>query len=118
MNEWILIVAFISPGGNFIDKVPVTMPTKIACEKAIKTLPKKGEHPMGVQYRGVCVTQAHWTGTEPMKTVPLDWRRQTMKQYLDPDFILQFLWFIVLQPAIFFVSMAVFVQAIVQSIWG
>jgi hypothetical protein len=41
-----------------------------------------------------------------------------MKQYLNPDFILQFLWFIVLQPVIFFVSMAVFVQAIVQSIWG
>jgi hypothetical protein len=41
-----------------------------------------------------------------------------MKRYLDPNFILQFLWFIILQPAIFFVSMTVFVQAIVQSIWG
>jgi hypothetical protein len=55
-----------------MDKVPVAMPTKTACEQAIKTLPKKGEHPMGVQYRGVCVTQAHWTGAEPMKNVPLD----------------------------------------------
>jgi hypothetical protein len=72
INEWVLIVAFISPGGNFMDKVPVTMPTKTACERAIKTLPKKGEHPMGVQYQGVCVTRAHWTGTEPMKNVPLD----------------------------------------------
>lgn len=41
-----------------------------------------------------------------------------MKKYLDPDFIIPFLWFIILQPVIFFVSMAVFVQAIVQSIWG
>jgi hypothetical protein len=41
-----------------------------------------------------------------------------MKQYLRTDFIIPFMWFIILQPAIFFVSMAVFVQAIVQSIWG
>jgi len=52
--------------------VPVTMPTKIACERAIKTLPKKGEHPMGVQYRGLCVTADHWTGKKIMKDVPLD----------------------------------------------
>jgi len=72
MNEWILLVAMLSPGGDFINKVPVTMPTKTACEQAIKTLPKKGEHPMGVQYRGLCVTQAHWTGKKIMKDVPLD----------------------------------------------
>ena len=72
INEWVLIVAMLGPGGNFIDKVPVTMPNKTACEQAIITLPKKGEHPMGIQYRGVCVTQAHWTGTAPMKNVPLD----------------------------------------------
>jgi len=72
MNEWILLVAMLSPGGDFINKVPVTMPTKIACERAIKTLPKKGEHPMGVQYRGLCVTADHWTGKKIMKDVPLD----------------------------------------------
>ena len=66
INEWILIVAMLSPGGNFMDKVPVSMPTKTACEQAIKTLPKKGEHPMGVQYRGVCVTQAHWLSARPV----------------------------------------------------
>ena len=72
MNEWILLVAMLSPGGDFINKVPVTMPTKIACERAIKTLPKKGEHPMGVQYRGLCVTQAHWTGKQQMPGVAYD----------------------------------------------
>ena len=72
MNEWVLIVSLFSPGGNFLDKIPVTMPDKISCKQAIKTLPKKGEHPMGVQYRGLCVTMAHWTGTAAMKNVPLD----------------------------------------------
>ena len=57
INEWVLIVAMLSPGGNFIDKVPVTMPTKTACEQAIKTLPKKGEHPNGhTVSRRVCDT--------------------------------------------------------------
>jgi hypothetical protein len=72
MNEWVLLIALFSPGGNYIDKIPVAMPTKTACEQAIKTLPKKGEHPMGVRYQGICVTMDHWTGTAPMKNVPLD----------------------------------------------
>ena len=72
MNEWVLLIALLSPGGDFIDKIPVTMPNKVACKQAIKTLPKKDEHPMGVQYKGLCVTRAHWTGTAPMKNVPLD----------------------------------------------
>ena len=40
-----------------------------------------------------------------------------MKQYLRTDFIIPFMWFIILQPVIFFFSMAVFLQAIYQSIW-
>jgi hypothetical protein len=72
MNEWVLLIALLSPGGNFIDKVPVTMPNRAACQQAIKQLPAKGDHPMGVQYRGLCVTMAHWTGQKPMKDVPLD----------------------------------------------
>ena len=72
MNEWILIVSLFSPGGNFLDKVPVLMPNKVSCEQAMQKLPKKGDHPMGVQYRGLCVTKAHWDGTAPMTNVPLD----------------------------------------------
>jgi hypothetical protein len=72
MNEWILLVAMLSPGGDFIDKIPVEMPTKAACVQAAKELPKKGETPMGIHYKGICVTADHWTGKKTMKDVPLD----------------------------------------------
>lgn len=72
IDEWILLMALFSPGGDFIGKVPVTMPSHVACKQAVKTLVKKVDDPMGMQYRGVCVTKAHWTGAEPMKNVPLD----------------------------------------------
>jgi hypothetical protein len=48
------------------------MPNKAACTKAIKEMPRKGEHPMGVQYRGICVTRNHWEGKEVMPNVPLE----------------------------------------------
>ncbi len=72
MNDWILIVFLLSPGGDFMDKFPVTMPNQVACNRAIKELPSRGEHPMGVQFRGICVTRAHWEGREVMPNVPLE----------------------------------------------
>jgi hypothetical protein len=72
MNEWVLLIALLSPGGNFIDKVPVEMPTKAACQKAVKGLPQPGESPMGVQYKGICVTMDHWTGKKKDKGVVFD----------------------------------------------
>ena len=72
MKEWILIVQLMSPGGDYMDKVPVLMPSKQACEAARKELPPPPEHPLGIKARGVCVTRAHWEGRKPMKDVPLD----------------------------------------------
>ena len=72
MKEWVLIIELLSPGGDYMDKVPVTMPTKPACTRAAADLKKGTEHPLGVQFRGVCVTKDHWTGKQPMKDVPLD----------------------------------------------
>jgi hypothetical protein len=62
----------LSPGGDYIDKIPVEMPTRAACQKAAKELPQRGESPMGVQYKGICVTMDHWTGKKKMKEVPFD----------------------------------------------
>lgn len=72
MKEWVLIIELLSPGGDFMDKVPVTMPTKTACVRAAKDLPKQADHPLGVQFRGQCVTMDHWTGKRRMKDVSLD----------------------------------------------
>ena len=70
--NWILLISLLSPGGDYIDKVPVEMPTRAACQKAAKDLPQRGESPMGVQYKGICVTMDHWKGKKKMKDVPLD----------------------------------------------
>lgn len=70
--NWILLISMLSPGGDFIDKVPVEMPTRAACQQAAKDLPKRGETPMGVQYKAICITADHWKGKKIMKDVPLD----------------------------------------------
>jgi len=72
LKEWVLIIELLSPGGDYMDKVPVTMPSKAACEQAKKDLKRDPEHPLGVRFQGRCVTMAHWTGKQYMKDVPLD----------------------------------------------
>lgn len=41
-----------------------------------------------------------------------------MKRFKDPRFLEGFLIFFVIQPLLFFVSIAVFVCAMIESIWG
>ena len=72
MKEWVLIIAMHSPGNDYIDKVPVVMPSKTACMRAVKDLPQRGENPMGLIFKGRCVTMAHWTGKKKDKGVALD----------------------------------------------
>jgi hypothetical protein len=72
MKEWVLIIELLSPGGDFMDKVPVVMPSKPACTRAAADLKKGTDHPLGVRFNGVCVTKDHWTGRRPMKDMPLD----------------------------------------------
>ena len=70
--EYVLIIELLSPGGDFLDKVPVIMPDKASCVKARTGLPKVQEHPLGIRMQGVCVTKAHWTGKVQDKGVALD----------------------------------------------
>jgi hypothetical protein len=70
--NWVLLISMLTPGGDFIDKIPVEMPTRAACVQAAKDLPKRGESPMGVQYKGICVTMDHWTGKKKMPGVAYD----------------------------------------------
>ena len=41
-----------------------------------------------------------------------------MKTYLNPNFIAGFVWFCVLQPALFLFGVGIFVHGIFQLIWG
>ena len=70
--NWILLISMLSPGGDYIDKIPVEMPTKAACQQAAKDLPQRGESPLGVQYKAICVTMDHWNGKKKMKDMSLD----------------------------------------------
>lgn len=62
MKEWVLIIQLLSPAGDYMDKIPVTLPSQAACFQAARQLPKRGENSWGLQFKGVCVTMAHWTG--------------------------------------------------------
>jgi hypothetical protein len=75
MSEWVLIIALLTPGGDFAGKMPVYFPDKVSCQDALKRLSKPTDvnDPMGMKYKGsVCVTADHWEGRKPMKGVALD----------------------------------------------
>ena len=71
MQEWVLIIAMFSPGGDFMDKRHIVLPDQRACERAKKDM-DLAENPMSVKVKTLCVTKAHWTGQKPMRGVPLD----------------------------------------------
>jgi hypothetical protein len=71
MNQWVLIIAMLSPAGDFIDKRHMVLPNQQTCQRA-KTDVETADSPMGVRIKGLCVTYAHWTGQKPMRGVPQD----------------------------------------------
>lgn len=71
MNQWVLIIAMFSPGGDFLDKRHVVLNDKQACQRA-KVAVETTESPMGIKVKGLCVTMDHWTGKKVMPGVPLD----------------------------------------------
>lgn len=70
--NYVLIIALLSPGGDYMDKIPVVMQDQKSCQQAIAQLPKQGENPWGMQFRGTCVSMAHWTGKKKDKGVNFD----------------------------------------------
>jgi len=71
MSEWILIIAMLSPGGDFIRKETVVLANQKECEAVKKQLPTLVS-PLGVQRKGVCVTKDHWDGKKKMPNVAYD----------------------------------------------
>lgn len=75
MAEWVLIISLLSPGGDFVGKMPVYYPDLTSCQLALKRLTKPTSvgDPFGLKYKGVaCVTANHWEGKRPMKGIALD----------------------------------------------
>lgn len=69
IEQWMLIVALFSPGGDFIGKFVDGPFTKAECvEKKNKLKPTA----LNVQLKGLCVTKDHWDGKKQMTGVALD----------------------------------------------
>lgn len=71
MTSWVLIIAMLSPGGDFISKQGVPMKTQAACE-SVKASLVHIKDPLGVKHVGICVTRDHWEGRKAMKDIALD----------------------------------------------
>lgn len=71
-TEWVLVVALFSPGGDFMGKQNIVLPTKELCQRAKKDVEKPMEGMIPMQAKGVCVTMAHWTGKAQDKGVAFD----------------------------------------------
>jgi hypothetical protein len=70
--SWILLITLWSPGGDYVGKIPVEVPSKAVCQAALKELPKSHDEGMiPMKVKGLCVTIDHWTGKKPMPDVPL-----------------------------------------------
>ena len=69
IEQWVLIVAMFSPGGDFIGKIVEGPFSKTECiEKKNKLKPTVFD----VQLKGLCVTKDHWEGKKQMTGVALD----------------------------------------------
>jgi hypothetical protein len=71
MNSWILIIAILSPGGDFISKTSIEFKSKKDCE-AVKAQLAQLDNPMKVVHKGLCVTRDHWEGKKQMPGVNYD----------------------------------------------
>jgi hypothetical protein len=71
IQQWILIIAMYTPGGDYIDKTVVNFSSQKECESVKAQLPNL-DHPFRVKHKGVCVTKDHWLGRRYMSGVALD----------------------------------------------
>ena len=71
MTEYILILAFLSPGGDFMGKHGIVQKDRVTCQQSLKTVQDK---PIvtGGKIRALCVTKAHWEGKVQDKGVAFD----------------------------------------------
>jgi len=71
-TEWVLLVAFLSPGGDFMGKKAIVHPNKASCQAEARQWNTNKEAGMPVQFKTLCVTMAHWEGKAQDKGVAFD----------------------------------------------
>jgi hypothetical protein len=71
-TEWVLIIGLFSPGGDFIAKQNIVLPSKAICQQAKKDVEKPIEGSLPMKVKGLCVTMAHWEGKSQDKGVAFD----------------------------------------------
>lgn len=71
MSEWILIIAMVSPGGDYIDKTTIELQSKKECEM-VRVQLSYLDNPMWIGHKSLCVTKNHWTGKKKMPGVAYD----------------------------------------------
>jgi hypothetical protein len=71
MTEYILILAFLSPGGDFMGKHGIVQKDRATCHQSLVVVQNQVT-PMGGKVRALCVTRAHWEGKAQDKGVAFD----------------------------------------------
>ena len=71
MTEYILILAFLSPGGDFMGKHGIVQRDQATCQQSLKTVQDKAIV-TGGKIRALCVSRAHWEGKAQDKGVAFD----------------------------------------------
>ena len=71
MIEYVLILAFFSPGGDFMSKQGIAQKDLATCQQSLKVVQDQVT-PLGGRIRALCVTKANWEGKAQDKGVALD----------------------------------------------
>ena len=71
MIEYVLIMAFFSPGGDFMSKQAISQKDRATCEQSLSVVQNQVT-PLGGRIRALCVTKTHWEGKALDKGVALD----------------------------------------------
>jgi hypothetical protein len=71
MTEYILILAFMSPGGDFMGKHDIVQKNQVTCQQSLKTV-QNTPIATGGKIRALCVSRAHWEGKAQDKGVAFD----------------------------------------------
>jgi hypothetical protein len=71
MIEYVLILAFFSPGGDFMSKHGILQKDRTTCQQSLAVVQNQVT-PLGGKVRALCVTKAHWEGKVQDKGVAFD----------------------------------------------
>ena len=71
MIEYVLILAFFSPGGDFMSKQAILQKDRVTCQQSFAVVQNQVT-PLGGRIRALCVTRAHWEGKIQDKGVAFD----------------------------------------------